>query len=116
MLNFIKTIYQLYKIVKFTKQGDLIISFNKSTIRFTKQGDLIINSGRHTIHNRDLFFDGCDNAFIAEAIKNNDKSKKDLEKFVMSSNRASEFVCEINEVTKKIHKKVIIEVPKNVSN
>jgi hypothetical protein len=94
MVNLIKTLFQLYKIIKFTKQGDLIISYNKSTIKFTKQGDLIINAARHTVHNRDLFFDGCDQSFINEAIANNNKSKKHLEKFVMKNNRAQEFTCE----------------------
>ena len=63
MINIIKTFFQLYKIITFTKTGDLIIAFNGSKIKFTKQGDLIINAKRHTIHHRDLFFDGCDNEF-----------------------------------------------------
>lgn len=95
MINFIKTLFQLYKIITFTKTGDLIIAFNGSKIKFTKEGDLIINAKRHTIHHRDLFFDGCDNEFIDKAIKANNESKKQLETFVMSNNRASEFTCNL---------------------
>lgn len=97
MIKLIRTFINLYKVIKLTKEGDLIIEYNKSTIKFKKGGDLIINAGRHTIHKRELFFDGCDSKFIEEAIKENSKSKKDLEKFVMRSNRASEFTCREEE-------------------
>lgn len=80
----------------FTKNGDLIIAFNKSKIKFTKEGDLIINAGRHTIHHRDLFFDGCDNEFINKAISKNNEGKKQLETYIMSNNRASEFTCNLS--------------------
>lgn len=95
MFNFIKTLFQLYKIITFTKKGDLIIAFNGSKIKFTKQGDLIINAARHTIHHRDLFFDGCDNDFIDKAISKNNEGKKQLENYIMSNNRASEFTCDL---------------------
>lgn len=100
-MNIIKKLYKLYNAIHFTHKGDLIIKFNNSKIVFTKEGDLIINSGRHTIHNRDLFFDGCESKFIEEAIKNNNQSKTQLEKYVMSTNRASEFTCDINKQNKK---------------
>lgn len=106
MINAIKTLIILSKIVKFSKEGNMTIEFNKSKIKFTKQGDLIINAHRHTIHHRDLFFDGCEQLFIDKAIQENSKSKNNLEKFVMSSNRASEFVCDTNIKVKE----------KNVSN
>jgi hypothetical protein len=106
MINYIKALIQLHKIVKFTKQGDLIISFNKSSIRFSKEGDLIINAGRHSIHNRDLFFDGSSKEFIDGAIKANSKSKKDLEKYVMGQTRTSEFTCPSNvETQSKVNTK-----------
>lgn len=95
-MNIIKKLYTLYKLINFSKEGNLEIKFHGSKIVFTKKGDLIINARRHTIHHRDLFFDGCEQQFIDKAIKENSKSKKNLEKFVMSSNRASEFTCDIN--------------------
>ncbi len=108
-MNIIKKLYKLYRVIQFTQRGDLIIKFNNSKIVFTKEGDLIINSGRHTIHNRDLFFDGCESKFIEEAIKNNNQSKKQLEKYVMSTNRASEFTCDNKQNTR-------IKDKQNVSN
>lgn len=86
-------LFKILKIINFTKQGDLVIEYAGSKIRLTKHGDIIINAKRHTIHHRDLFFDGCEPQFIDEAIKQNTKGKKQLERYVMSSNRATEFTC-----------------------
>jgi hypothetical protein len=90
----IKKIIALYKLLNFNKNGNLEIKYYGSKIVFTKEGDLIINAKRHTIHHRDLFFDGCEQQFIEKAIKENSKSKKQLEKYIMSTNRASEFDCQ----------------------
>lgn len=76
----------------FTKEGDLSISYAGSKVRFCKSGDIIINAKRHTIHNRQLFFDGCDQEFIEKATRANARSKEELERYVMRGNRASEFV------------------------
>lgn len=89
----LKKLITLYKLINFTKSGNLEIKYHGSKIVFTKEGDLIINAKRHTIHHRDLFFDGCEDEFINKAIIENNKSKKSLEKYVMSTNRASEFTC-----------------------
>lgn len=97
----IKKLIALYRLINFTKQGDVEIKFHGSKIIFTKEGDLIINSKRHTIHHRDLFFDGCEQDFITKAIKENSKNKEALEKYVMSNNRASEFTCPSNINTGK---------------
>lgn len=95
-------LFKILKIINFTKQGDLVIEYAGSKIRLTKNGDIIINAKRHTIHHRDLFFDGCESEFIEEAIKQNSKGKKQLEKYVMSSNRATEFTCNSNSKKENI--------------
>lgn len=98
MRNIIVKIIRLYKMFNFTKEGDLEISYAGSKIRMCKTGDLIINAKRHTIHNRQLFFDGCEQEFIDQAIRARARSKQELEKYVMSRNRVSEFVsCDIKK-------------------
>lgn len=94
LYRFIVKLIRMYKIINFTKEGDLIIEYSGSKIRLTNKGDIIINARRHTIHHRDLFFDGCEQEFIDAAINKNSISKKHLENFVLGTTRASEFTCE----------------------
>lgn len=102
MINFIKTLIQLYKVINFTNRG-LVISYAGSKIMLTNRGDIIINSKRHTIHHRDLFFDGCDQDFIDKAIDKNEKGKRHLEKFVLGGTAASEYVnvCNVEKEKEK---------------
>ena len=96
--NFIIKFIRLWKMFNFTKEGDLVISYAGSKIRMCKSGDLIINAKRHTIHNRELFFDGCDQEFIDKATRARARGKEELERYVMGRNRASEFVsCDIKK-------------------
>lgn len=96
--NFILKLFRLWKMFNFTKQGDLEISYAGSNIRLCKSGDIIINAKRNTIHNRQLFFDGCDQEFIDKATRARARSKEELERYVMSNNRVSEFVsCNIKK-------------------
>lgn len=87
----------------FTDKGDLIISYSGSKIKLCKSGDIIINAKRHTIHKRDLFFDGCTDEFIEKATKERAKSKRHLEKYVMAQTRTSEFTCDVSNKRKKVY-------------
>jgi phage gp45-like len=103
LYRFILKLIRLYKMVNFTEQGDLVISHAGSKIRLTNKGDIIVNAKRHTVHHRDLFFDGCEEEFITKAINENSKSKRHLEKYVMGKTRVSEFnvpKCKIKEKVK----------------
>jgi hypothetical protein len=82
----------------FNKEDDLEISYAGSKIRLCKSGDIIINAKRHTIHHRQLLFDGCDQEFIDKAVRAHARGKEELERYVMGRNRASEFTsCDIKK-------------------
>ena len=91
--NFILKLIRLWKMFNFTSNGDMVISYAGSRIKLCKSGDIIINAKRHTIHKRDLFFDGCSDEFIETAINKKAQGKKHLEEFVMAQTRTSEFTC-----------------------
>jgi len=93
--NFIVKLYRLWKMFNFTNNGDLVVSYAGSKIKLCKSGDIVINAKRHTIHKRDLFFDGCTDDFIEKATRERAKSRKHLERYVMGQNRTSEFTCEL---------------------
>lgn len=95
-----KKIYNLYKIINFTKKGDVEIKVNGSKIIFTKEGDLIVNAKRHIIHHRTLFLDGCDEAFINEMIKEREKGKEHFEDYVNRKNMTTHInaTCKAKEI------------------
>lgn len=85
VIKFIVKLIKIYNVIKFDKEDNLSIIYNGSKITLNKKGDIIINSKRHTIHHRDLFFDGCDEEFISSSIIENEKGKKNLENYIMSN-------------------------------
>ena len=93
--NIIVKLIQLYKMFTFTSDGGLEIKYNGSKIRLTKEGDIIIQAARHTIHKRQLFFDGCDDKFINQTIKKYNRGKKEFEEHLDNQSLSNELTCEI---------------------
>ena len=65
----------MYKMFNFTKDGTLVISYNKSNFQLTKNGDIIVNAKRHIIYNRQLAFDACPPDFIERTIEAHEKGR-----------------------------------------
>lgn len=100
--NFIIKLIRLWKMFNFTKEGDLLISYAGSRVKFCKSGDVVINAKRHTIHKRQLFFDGCTDEFIQRATRERARSKEHLERYVMGNTRVPEFTCETQPRKKRV--------------
>jgi len=66
----------------------------------SKEGDIVINSKRHTIHNRTLFLDGCDQSFINEMIREREKGKEHFEDYINRKNMATQAIetCKAKEI------------------
>lgn len=90
MRNLILKVIRLYKMVNFTSDGGVVISYGGSKIKFTGKGDIIVNARRHTIHNRQLFFDSCDKEFIDSTIKAHEKGEDTASLHLECRNLANE--------------------------
>lgn len=83
MIDFIKTLIGLYKIIKFV-DDKLVISYNGSQIILNNNGDIYLNAKRNLVHNYRYMFQGCDAEYVEELTKAAEKGEieKAVEKHI----------------------------------